>query len=126
MVASTLPTCQPAPRTRRAASASSAQRIGALELRVGVGEVVADVAERGGAEQRIGDRMAERIGIGVAGQAVRVRDLDAAEDQLAAGDQRMRVPAFADAQSGPRGFMRGAVVGARSRRLGEREVGRAA
>ena len=73
------------------------QRVGALVLHVGVGEVMADVAERGGAEQRVGDRVAERVGVGVAGQAVRVRDLDAAEDELPAGDERVRVPALADA-----------------------------
>jgi len=38
------------------------QAIGALVLHVGVREVTADVAERGGAEQRVGDRMAERVG----------------------------------------------------------------
>ncbi len=46
------------------------QRIGTAVLRVGVGKVVADVAERGRAEERIGDRVAERIGIRMAGQAV--------------------------------------------------------
>src|SRR6185369_6253529 len=72
------------------------ERVGALVLRVALGKVVADVAERSGTEERVGDRMAERVGVGVAEQAVRVRDLDAAEDELSALDERVRVPALAD------------------------------
>ena len=71
-------------------------RIRACELGVGIREVVADVAERRRAEQRVGDRVAQRVGIRVAEQAVAVRDLDAAEDEATPGDQRVRVPAFAD------------------------------
>jgi len=48
------------------------QRVGTPVLGVGVRKVMADVAERGGPEQGVGDRMAERIGVGVAGQTVRV------------------------------------------------------
>ena len=72
-------------------------RIGALETFVGIGEMVANVAERRGAEQGFGDRVAQGIRIRVTEQAERVRDLDAAEDQAAAGTKRMHVPAFADA-----------------------------
>ena len=111
-VASTLPTCQPATLDRRAAFGEQRERVGAAVLRVGVGEVMADVAERGGAEQGIGDRVAERVGVGVAEQAVRVRDLDAAEDELPAGDEGVRVPAFADAPE------RAASVSCRAARAG--------
>ena len=96
-VLSTLPISQPAARTRRAASASRASESAPAELRVGVGEVAADVAQRRGAEQRVGDGVAQRIGIRVAEQAVAVRDLDAAQHQPAPGDERVRVPALADA-----------------------------
>ena len=101
MVLSTLPTSQPAARTRRAHPAcclgQQRDRVGTAVLLIGVGEMKTDVTHRRSAEQRIGDRMAQRVGIRVTEQAVRVRDLDTAEHELAAGDERMRVPAFADA-----------------------------
>ena len=54
-------------------------------------------------------------------QPVRVRDLDAAEDELPAGDERVRVPALADAPE--RAARLHAVGVARAQqRLGEREV----
>ena len=110
------------------ASASSASESAPRKLRVGVGEVVADVAQRGGAEQRVGDRVAQRVGVGVAEQAVRVRDRHAAQHQRAARHQRVRVPAFADADVGqvhgvP--FARAASsrsASAKSRRPGDLEV----
>ena len=71
--------------------------IGAAELRIGVGKVPADVAEPGRAEQRIGDRMQQHVGIRMAEQAGAVRHLDAAQDQLAARHQLVNVPALADA-----------------------------
>ena len=74
-------------------------RIGALEALVGIGEMLADIAKRGGTEQRIGDRMTQRIGVGMTEQAVAVRNLHAAEDQRPPGDQCMGIPAFADAQA---------------------------
>ena len=42
-------------------------------------------------EQRVDDRVGEHVGVGVAGEAALVRDLDAAEDQRAAGRERVRV-----------------------------------
>ena len=64
--------------------------------RIAVGKVAADVAQRDGAEQGIGDRMEQRIGIGVSEQAGCVGDFDAAEDELAPGDQSMNVVALPD------------------------------
>ena len=46
-------------------------------------EVVADVGQAEGTEDGIGDGVAEHVGIGVAVEAVGVRDFDAAEDQRA-------------------------------------------
>jgi hypothetical protein len=62
--------------------------IGAGELGGGVGEMAADVAQAGGAEQRVGDGVRQRVGIRMAQQAVAVRDAHAAEDQRAAFDER--------------------------------------
>ena len=44
-------------------------RVGARQRRVGVGEVLADVAEPGGAEQRVGDGVGDRVGVAVADEA---------------------------------------------------------
>ena len=41
----------------------------------------ADVVHAGGAEQRVAERVADDVGVGVALEAVRVRDLDAAEHE---------------------------------------------
>jgi hypothetical protein len=42
--------------------------------------VLADVTERGGAEQRVDHRVGEDVGVGVAGEATVARDLDAAKN----------------------------------------------
>ena len=44
----------------------------------------ADVALGDGAEHRVGDRMGEHVGVGMAGEAMRVRNADAAEPDLVA------------------------------------------
>jgi hypothetical protein len=46
--------------------------------RVGVGEVCADVAEGGRAEERIADGVHEHISIGVSGEPSLIGDFDAA------------------------------------------------
>jgi hypothetical protein len=74
MVLSTLTMAQPAARTRarpRQQHASNRRREG----RVGVGKVAADVAQRRGAQQRVGDGVQQRVGVGMAQQAVAVRDV---------------------------------------------------
>src|SRR4051812_14061148 len=55
-----------------------------LPLRLGVREVVADVSERGGAEQRVHDRVRDDVGVRVAGQPSVRQDGHATEHQLAA------------------------------------------
>ena len=67
------------------------ERVGALVLRVALGKVVADVAERGGAEERIGDRVAERVGIGMARKSAIVRNLNAAQHEFSSAAKSMRV-----------------------------------
>ena len=58
----------------------------------------ADVAERRRAKQRVNDGVQQHVGVGMAEQTERVRDLDPADDELAALGQLVRVPALADAK----------------------------
>ena len=74
------------------------QGIGALVGRVGVGEKLADVAAANGAQQGIGNRMSQNIGIGVAKKPQGMGYFHAAQDQLAAFYQSMDVIAQADTQ----------------------------
>ena len=67
-VQSTLPGAQPAARTSADGPAQQVDAVGARERGIGVGEVLADVAEAGGAEERVGDRVGHRIGVAVPGQ----------------------------------------------------------
>ena len=60
--------------------------------------MLTDVAERGGAEERVGDRVQDDVGIAVAGEATRVRDRDAAKHQRPFARKSMDVEA--DAGSG--------------------------
>ena len=69
-------------------------RVGTLELRVGVREMAADIAQRRGAEQGIGDRVQQHVGIRMAEQPQAMRHFDTAENQLATWHQRMYIPAF--------------------------------
>jgi hypothetical protein len=72
--------------------------VGARELGRRVGEVAPDVAQPGRAQQRIGDRVQQRVGVAVPEQAVRVRDRHAAEPQRPVRHEPVRVPALAHAQ----------------------------
>jgi hypothetical protein len=65
-----------------------------LELRVGIREMAADIAQRRSAEQGIGDCMQQHVGIRMAEQAQAVRHFDTAENQLAPRNQGMYIPAF--------------------------------
>ena len=51
----------------------------------------------GGAEQRVGDRVQHHVGVGVADEALRVRDDDPAEDERPAFGQPVRVVSAANA-----------------------------
>ena len=73
-------------------------RRGAFPLRVGGREVVADVAEREGAEDGVGEGVPGGVGVGMALQLLRVRDADAAEDDGVARLEAVDVEARADAQ----------------------------
>src|SRR5215475_498950 len=68
---------------------------GAGPPRVAVGEMRADVAERGRAEQRVGYRVRQAVTVGMAEQSALVRDFDPAEDQLTTFDQTVDVISYA-------------------------------
>ena len=61
-----------------------------------LGEKVADVRLAERAEERVANGMHERIGVRMSVEALRVRNLDAAEDELAPRDQRVNVVADAN------------------------------
>jgi len=69
--------------------------VGALVARVGIGKMAADIAQRHGAEQGIGDRVQQRIGVGMPEQPRGMRYLDTAEDELATCDQLVNVVTLA-------------------------------
>src|SRR5277367_5599313 len=64
--------------------------------RVGVREKMADVRFAERAEERIADGVHERVGVRMAVETLRVRNLDAAEDEFASRDQRVNVVADAN------------------------------
>ena len=72
--------------------------VGALERRVRVGEVAADVAERRRAEQRVGDRVQQHVRVRVAEQAAFVRNRHAADDEGAPLDELVHVVALSDSE----------------------------
>lgn len=67
-----------------------------LPLRIAVGEEDADLAQRGRAEQGVGDGVAEDVAIGVSEQAECVRDVDRSEDERASGNEPVEVIAAAN------------------------------
>ena len=62
-----------------------------LPLRVGVGIMLADIAQAGGAQQGVGDGVADDVGVGVPDQPARMLDPQPAQDQRPALAQPMRV-----------------------------------
>jgi hypothetical protein len=96
------------PRRPHAAGdvAQQRHRVGSRPRRIGVGEQQPDVAQAGGAEQRVDDRVGEHVGVGVTGQAGLVRDLDAAEHEPPPGGEPVRVDADAGADAHPIGSSR--------------------
>src|SRR5579859_6545644 len=58
----------------------------------------ADVAERSGPQQSIAHGVGQRIAIRMSQRALRKRNLDASEDQLATGDQAVDIVTEADAK----------------------------
>ena len=96
-VASTWSTAQPSAVDVLQHGPQQRHRVGVAPQLVGVGEVLADVAQPGRAEQRVDDRVGEHVGVRVPGEAALARDLDPAEDQRAAVREAMGVDADAGA-----------------------------
>src|SRR6202022_3858221 len=71
---------------------------GVLPLRVVAGEVVADVAHAGRAQEGIGQRVAHSVAVGVALEAEVPGQCDPSEDERAAYDQAVDVVALANAK----------------------------
>ena len=103
---STWETAQPAPGYLGEHRAQQVHGVGVAPPLVGVGEVLADVAEAGRAEQRVDDRVGQDVGVGVALEAELARDLDAAEDQRPPGGEAVGVDADAGPQRQPIGSSR--------------------
>ena len=70
--------------------------VGALEPRVGVREVLADVAQRRRAEQRIGQGVQQHVAVGVGDQPMFVGNAHAAEGDEVALAEAMHVVAMAN------------------------------
>ena len=101
MVTSTLPMLPPRARAPGAAASREEEvRRRAFPARIGVGEMLADVAVADGAEQRVGQRVQRHVGVGMAFERVRVGDSDAAQPDMVAGDQAMHVEALPGAHVG--------------------------
>ena len=103
-VQSRLPSSQPASRTRAAARLRARSRESASRQRSSEGgKCVADVAQRGRPEEGVDDRVQEDVAVGVRVLAELARHLDAAEQEGAAGNEAVEVPALADAERIGRG-----------------------
>src|SRR5438309_3060587 len=63
---------------------------------IAVGIMPPDVAKARGAEQRVADRVRKHVGVGMPQQALVMRDLDAADDELAPLGERMHIEALPD------------------------------
>lgn len=68
---------------------------------VGIGEVLADVAQAGAAEKGVHDGVQENVGVGVPLQAQPVIEADTAEYEAATRDETVDVVAVAYGQGGP-------------------------
>ena len=80
---------------------------GVAVLLVGVGEVLADVAEASGAQQRVDRGVGEDVGVRVAGEAaLRTLHLHSPQHEAPALGETVRVVADAGVRAQPSGSMR--------------------
>ena len=86
------------PRLRDAAGDLGEQRhrVGAAVLLVGRREQRAEIGQAGRPEERVGDRVRDRVAVGVTGEPRRVGDRDAAEHERRRVAERMHVETEAD------------------------------
>src|SRR5207249_3748321 len=69
------------------------QAVASFPARICVREMHPDIAQRGGAENRVRDCVRENVGVGMPFEAEFTRDRDAAEDQRPVGREAMDIPA---------------------------------
>ena len=102
--ASTFATAYPAARTICDGALEQRDAVRALPFRIGIGKMLADIARRGRAENRIGHRVAQHVGIRMAGEPGLVRNLHAANDERPARLQAVQIVAGTDShrRHGPR------------------------
>ena len=97
---STLPTDQPAVAHVGGDPAQQLDRVGAGQRRIGVGEALADVAETGRAEQRVGDGVGDGVAVAVPDETGHIGEHAAAEHErpLRVVAEAVDVEALADAE----------------------------
>ena len=91
MITSQLTARHPARSIRSTTSAKQPRAVQPLPLGIGVGIVLADIAQAGGPQERIGHGMTDHVGVGVTDQPARMLDLESAQDQWPPLDQSMGV-----------------------------------
>ena len=98
--------------------AQQVDRVGPGPRRVGVGEVLADVAQPGRAQQRVGDRVGDHVGVAVPGRPALARERHAAEDErtVRVVGEGVHVEALPDPDGG-------APSAGTEQRLGDHQVG---
>src|SRR6266536_5463564 len=84
---------------QRRGLAAEAEAVGAGPAWVAGREVLAEVAEAGGAQHRVADGVGEHVGVGVAGEAALERHHHPAEDQRSPIDQGVQVDPLPDAHA---------------------------
>src|SRR5690606_15629843 len=91
--------CGRVARAREPRDAVAQQRaaVRALERRIAVGKVRADVAEPGGAEQRVAQCVDRGVTVRVRDQRLRMWDIDAAEAHVVARPERVDIDPLTDA-----------------------------
>ena len=89
----------PRSRNKRGGVGEEQMRRRALPARIGRREMLADIAEAGGAEQSVGDGVKRDVGVAVAGKAALVGDRDAAEHDWPIAGKGVDVEAHASARN---------------------------
>jgi hypothetical protein len=90
--------------------ANKPARIGSLISRIGVRISVADIPQSSGSQQSINYRVQDYVSVAMAGQAARMGDFHAAQEQWAARFQAVGIVANADAHARVSGGRSTAVV----------------
>ena len=119
MVTSTEVGRKPPASSRRLTSARSSRAVDASRRPLVGREEPAEIAQPGGTQQRVGDRVERDVAVGMTVEPRRAGDLDAAEPQRLARPERMAVvadpgPRRRPARAERRAATRAEIVGQRS------------